>query len=252
MWCWEAAINCGGSGMELAWDVGITGNRHGVLGVIIILRTPWKTGTCMLEWSENYFGKYSNTYEPDQLGDSCRVSLEKQRKSNIVRPATQTRCWLGSTFYCVAVCDCVMFECSCACQLCFSTFALTLLPTTVRPQASISIDIMSNSSILELADQPEGWRSGDRVVVASTDYSMHQAEEFTVLPCPTCTSNQVKVQGERTSDQQYVSMQGWNERVWCCWGNVSLYQCSSVSSILNMFESWLFSLAYFLHSYPPI
>ncbi|XP_027137144.1 cell migration-inducing and hyaluronan-binding protein [Larimichthys crocea] len=66
----------------------------------------------------------------------------------------------------------------------------------VRPQASISIDILSNSSILELADQPEGWRSGDRVVVASTDYSMHQAEEFTLLPCPTCTSNQIKVQGK--------------------------------------------------------
>ncbi|XP_053275095.1 cell migration-inducing and hyaluronan-binding protein [Pleuronectes platessa] len=66
----------------------------------------------------------------------------------------------------------------------------------VRPQASISIDMLSNSSILELAEQPEGWGLGDRVVVASTDYSMHQSEEFTLLPCPTCTSNQVKVQGK--------------------------------------------------------
>lgn len=66
----------------------------------------------------------------------------------------------------------------------------------VRPQASISIDMLSNSSILELADQPDGWGSGDQIVVASTDYSMHQAEEFTLLPCPTCTSNQVKVQGK--------------------------------------------------------
>ncbi|KAG8001668.1 Cell migration-inducing and hyaluronan-binding protein, partial [Nibea albiflora] len=63
-------------------------------------------------------------------------------------------------------------------------------------RASISIDLLSNSSILELANQPEGWRPGDRVVVASTDYSMHQAEEFTLLPCPTCTSNQIKVQGK--------------------------------------------------------
>uniref|UniRef100_A0A8C4DSY3 Cell migration inducing hyaluronidase 1 n=1 Tax=Dicentrarchus labrax TaxID=13489 RepID=A0A8C4DSY3_DICLA len=70
------------------------------------------------------------------------------------------------------------------------------LPSAVRPQASISIDMLSNSSILELADQPEGWGSRDRVVVASTDYSMHQAEEFTLLSCPTCTSNQVKVQGK--------------------------------------------------------
>uniref|UniRef100_A0A8D0DC68 Cell migration inducing hyaluronidase 1 n=1 Tax=Sander lucioperca TaxID=283035 RepID=A0A8D0DC68_SANLU len=73
---------------------------------------------------------------------------------------------------------------------------LTLNNITFRPQASISIDMLSNSSILELADQPEGWGPGDRVVVASTDYSMHQAEEFTLLPCPTCTSNQVKVQGK--------------------------------------------------------
>ncbi len=38
------------------------------------------------------------------------------------------------------------------------------------------------------------------MVVASTDYSMHQAEEFTLVSCPTCTSNQVKVQGKTTSD----------------------------------------------------
>uniref|UniRef100_A0AAX7TR77 G8 domain-containing protein n=1 Tax=Astatotilapia calliptera TaxID=8154 RepID=A0AAX7TR77_ASTCA len=66
----------------------------------------------------------------------------------------------------------------------------------VRPQASVSIDMMSNSSILELADHPAGWGPGDRVVVASTDYSMHQAEEFTLLPCPTCASNQLKVRGK--------------------------------------------------------
>lgn len=42
------------------------------------------------------------------------------------------------------------------------------------------------------------------MVVASTDYSMHQTEEFTLLPCPTCAANQVKVQGERATDLQYV------------------------------------------------
>lgn len=66
----------------------------------------------------------------------------------------------------------------------------------VRPQASISIDILSNSSLLELDDQPTGWKPGDRVVVASTDYSMHQAEEFTLLPCPTCSPHHVKVKGK--------------------------------------------------------
>uniref|UniRef100_A0AAR2J641 G8 domain-containing protein n=1 Tax=Pygocentrus nattereri TaxID=42514 RepID=A0AAR2J641_PYGNA len=66
----------------------------------------------------------------------------------------------------------------------------------VRPQASISVDTHSNCSILELADEAQGWWPGDRLVVASTDYSMLQAEEFTVLPCLTCTSNQVKVEGK--------------------------------------------------------
>uniref|UniRef100_A0A4W4FZ85 G8 domain-containing protein n=1 Tax=Electrophorus electricus TaxID=8005 RepID=A0A4W4FZ85_ELEEL len=41
-----------------------------------------------------------------------------------------------------------------------------------------------------------GWRPGHQLVVASTDYSMHQAEEFSVLPCPTCSTNQVKVEGK--------------------------------------------------------
>uniref|UniRef100_A0A672Z4L4 G8 domain-containing protein n=1 Tax=Sphaeramia orbicularis TaxID=375764 RepID=A0A672Z4L4_9TELE len=76
------------------------------------------------------------------------------------------------------------------------------VPLPVRPQASISVDTWSNSSILDLADPPEGWRPGDRVVVASTDYSMYQAEEFTLLPCPTCTANQVKVEGKA----QFVHM----------------------------------------------
>ncbi|RXN25610.1 cell migration-inducing and hyaluronan-binding [Labeo rohita] len=68
----------------------------------------------------------------------------------------------------------------------------------VRPQASISIDTLSNCSILELADEPEGWTFGDRIVVASTDYSMHQAEEFSILPCPSCMRNQIKVEGKPT------------------------------------------------------
>ncbi|XP_023669607.2 cell migration-inducing and hyaluronan-binding protein [Paramormyrops kingsleyae] len=68
----------------------------------------------------------------------------------------------------------------------------------VRPQATITINTHSNSSILELADDGSSWRAGDTVVVSSTDFSMHQAEEFPVLPCPACAPNQVKVQGKAT------------------------------------------------------
>uniref|UniRef100_A0A665X555 hyaluronoglucosaminidase n=1 Tax=Echeneis naucrates TaxID=173247 RepID=A0A665X555_ECHNA len=51
--------------------------------------------------------------------------------------------------------------------------------------------------VLNLQDEVRPtWKPGDRIVVASTDYSMHQAEEFTLLPCPLCTSRQVRIQGE--------------------------------------------------------
>lgn len=56
--------------------------------------------------------------------------------------------------------------------------------------------MITDNTILELSDEVVGWRAGDQVVVASTDYSMHQAEEFSLLPCPTCMSNQVKIKGK--------------------------------------------------------
>lgn len=52
--------------------------------------------------------------------------------------------------------------------------------------------------ILNLLDDVSGWEPGDRIVVASTDYSMYQTEEFTLLPCPECTRYQVKVKGMRS------------------------------------------------------
>ncbi|XP_055974733.1 inactive cell surface hyaluronidase CEMIP2 isoform X1 [Sorex fumeus] len=46
---------------------------------------------------------------------------------------------------------------------------------------------------LHLLDDVSSWKAGDQIVVASTDYSMYQAEEFTLLPCPECSRFQVKV-----------------------------------------------------------
>ncbi|XP_004464997.2 cell surface hyaluronidase CEMIP2 [Dasypus novemcinctus] len=46
---------------------------------------------------------------------------------------------------------------------------------------------------LHLLDDVSSWKPGDQIVVASTDYSMYQAEEFTLLPCPDCSPFQVKV-----------------------------------------------------------
>lgn len=47
--------------------------------------------------------------------------------------------------------------------------------------------------ILNLMDDVHIWQPGDQVIVSSTDYSMYQAEEFTLLPCPECNKFQVKV-----------------------------------------------------------
>nr|XP_046191223.1 cell migration-inducing and hyaluronan-binding protein [Oncorhynchus gorbuscha] len=80
--------------------------------------------------------------------------------------------------------------------LCHNYRVRFLCGKLVRPQASISIEHLSNSTVLELAEPAEGWGPGDRLVLASTDYSMHQAEEFTILPCPACGPTQVKVQGK--------------------------------------------------------
>ncbi|XP_024130905.1 cell surface hyaluronidase [Oryzias melastigma] len=51
--------------------------------------------------------------------------------------------------------------------------------------------------VLNLQDEvKQTWQPGDTIVIASTDYSMHQAEEFTLLPCPHCAKTQVKIKGK--------------------------------------------------------
>lgn len=66
----------------------------------------------------------------------------------------------------------------------------------VKPRLKLTVDTNVNSTILHLADSALSWTPGDVIVVASTDYSMYQAEEFTVLPCRACGPNQVKVEGK--------------------------------------------------------
>uniref|UniRef100_A0A4W4GET4 hyaluronoglucosaminidase n=1 Tax=Electrophorus electricus TaxID=8005 RepID=A0A4W4GET4_ELEEL len=57
--------------------------------------------------------------------------------------------------------------------------------------SGFTVDV-EDQVVLDLQDDVSSWRPGERVVVASTDYSMHQAEEFTLLPCPHCTKRQVR------------------------------------------------------------
>ncbi|XP_063311112.1 inactive cell surface hyaluronidase CEMIP2 [Pelobates fuscus] len=47
--------------------------------------------------------------------------------------------------------------------------------------------------LLDLSEDVSSWQPGDQIVISSTDYSMYQAEEFTLLPCPECSKYQVKI-----------------------------------------------------------
>ncbi|XP_068551382.1 inactive cell surface hyaluronidase CEMIP2-like isoform X1 [Anas acuta] len=62
------------------------------------------------------------------------------------------------------------------------------------PHNGFKVEV-SKGIILHLVDDVRSWLPGDRIVIASTDYSMHQAEEFNLLPCPECKNNQVKIDG---------------------------------------------------------
>lgn len=63
------------------------------------------------------------------------------------------------------------------------------------PTSGFLVDAI-DKVVLNLQDDVSSWKPGDRIVIASTDYSMHQAEEFTLLPCPHCNRKQVRIQGK--------------------------------------------------------
>lgn len=64
------------------------------------------------------------------------------------------------------------------------------------PISGFQIDA-TDHVLLNLQDEVQkSWKPGDQVVIASSDYSMYQAEEFTLLPCPHCSSRQVRLQGK--------------------------------------------------------
>ncbi|ETE66717.1 hypothetical protein L345_07499, partial [Ophiophagus hannah] len=73
---------------------------------------------------------------------------------------------------------------------------LSLVGFSARPKLTMKVDTNVNSTILRLADNVQSWKVGDKIVVASTDYSMYQAEEFEILPCRACKPNEVKVAGK--------------------------------------------------------
>ncbi|XP_059808560.1 cell surface hyaluronidase-like isoform X1 [Hypanus sabinus] len=77
-------------------------------------------------------------------------------------------------------------------------FTVTAFSEWVRgiPHCGFRVDV-SNGVIANLMDDVSSWLPGDQIVIASTDYSMDQAEEFNLLPCPECNIYQVKIDKPR-------------------------------------------------------
>ncbi|XP_035317838.1 cell migration-inducing and hyaluronan-binding protein isoform X1 [Cricetulus griseus] len=108
------------------------------------------------------------------------------------------------------------FACYTRGRACRSYRVRFLCGKPVRPKLTVSIDTNVNSTILSLADNVQSWRPGDTLVVASTDYSMYQAEEFQVLTCKACSSTQVRVAGRHlTSAQAIKDVVGYNSLGHC-------------------------------------
>lgn len=79
---------------------------------------------------------------------------------------------------------------------------------------------IADGAKLHLLDDVSSWEAGDRIVVASTDYSMYQAEEFTLLPCPECSRFQVKVKGTGLLPLL------WKHTLFSASDSCSLFSCS--------------------------
>ncbi|XP_015198406.2 inactive cell surface hyaluronidase CEMIP2-like isoform X3 [Lepisosteus oculatus] len=76
-------------------------------------------------------------------------------------------------------------------------FTVTAYSEWVKGSPHIGFKVEALKGIVvDLVDDVTSWVPGDRIVIASTDYSMHQAEEFSLLPCPECKTNQVKIDGK--------------------------------------------------------
>ncbi|XP_066283940.1 inactive cell surface hyaluronidase CEMIP2-like [Branchiostoma lanceolatum] len=63
-------------------------------------------------------------------------------------------------------------------------------------RCTFSVGRHADGYVINLKDDVSSWQPGDHIVLASTDYNMEQAEEFQLLPCPECSSHQVKISGE--------------------------------------------------------
>ena len=52
---------------------------------------------------------------------------------------------------------------------------------------------IDTAPIVTLAEDVSSWEVGDQIVVGATNYDSRETETFTLVDCPECTANQVKV-----------------------------------------------------------
>ncbi|XP_078578220.1 cell surface hyaluronidase-like [Branchiostoma floridae x Branchiostoma japonicum] len=80
----------------------------------------------------------------------------------------------------------------------FGSFDITATSEWLRGhnRCTLKVQGAGGGYVINLKDDVSSWQPGDRIVLASTDYNMEQAEEFQLLPCQECSSHQVKISGE--------------------------------------------------------
>ncbi|CAH1264676.1 TMEM2 [Branchiostoma lanceolatum] len=80
----------------------------------------------------------------------------------------------------------------------FGSFEVTVTSEWLggSERCTLSVEGTGGEYVINLKDDVSSWQPGDHIVLASTDYNMEQAEEFQLLPCPECSSHQIKISGQ--------------------------------------------------------
>ena len=60
----------------------------------------------------------------------------------------------------------------------------------------------TNNPKIRLADDVTSWRVGDKIVIATTDFSLDQSEDYEVAPCGDCGPHELRLKG-RLSEGKY-------------------------------------------------
>ncbi|XP_052080396.1 cell surface hyaluronidase-like [Mytilus californianus] len=74
-----------------------------------------------------------------------------------------------------------------------STFDMNMKRMS-KAEVLVAVDLKYRP-VLTFIEDVSTWEAGDTVVIASTDYDWRQAEDKTLIECPSCNDNQIRVSG---------------------------------------------------------